>query len=65
MKNGIDHNREHKRSCCKLNGPPLTVPKTNFYSKKMLLCKSDDWKRVLIYELPPENQMIDSNKYCS
>ena len=23
------------------------------------------WKRVLYYELLPENQMINSNKYCS
>ena len=30
-----------------------------------MLCKWWDWKGVLYYELLPENQTINSNKYCS
>ena len=30
-----------------------------------MLCIWWDWKGVLYYELLPENQMINSNKYCS
>ena len=30
-----------------------------------MLCTWWDWKGVLYYELLPENQMINSNKYCS
>ena len=30
-----------------------------------MLCIRWDWKGVLFYELLPENQMINSNKYCS
>ena len=34
-------------------------------SKKVMLCIWWDWKGVLYYELLPENQKINSNKYCS
>ena len=30
-----------------------------------MLCIWWDWKEVLYYELLPEDQMINSNKYCS
>ena len=30
-----------------------------------MLCTWWGWKRFLYYELLPENQMINSNKYCS
>ena len=30
-----------------------------------MLCIWLDWKEVLYYELLPENQTINSNKYCS
>ena len=30
-----------------------------------MLCTWCDWKGVLYYELLPENQTINSNKYCS
>jgi len=30
-----------------------------------MLCAWWDWKGVLYYELLPENQMINSTKYCS
>ena len=33
--------------------------------KKVMLCMWWDWKGVLYYEPLPENQTINSNKYCS
>ena len=44
---------------------PPTTPKADFHPKKVMLCTWWDWKGVLYYELLPENQMINSNKYCS
>ena len=38
---------------------------TGLHPKKVMLCVWWDWKGVLYYELLPENQMINSNKYCS
>ena len=58
-------NVEWKRSWGKRNEPPPTTPKASLHPKKMMFCIWWDWKRVLYYELLPENQMINSNKYCS
>ena len=41
------------------------TPKTGLRPKKVILCIWWDWKGILYYELLPENQMINSNKYCS
>ena len=49
----------------KINEPPSTTPKASLYPKKVMLCIWWDWKGVLYYELLPENQMNNSNKYCS
>ena len=56
----------NRRDCevSKMNTPP-TILKASFNSKKMMLCIWWDWKGILYYELLPENQTINSNKYCS
>ena len=59
------NNVEQKRSWGKLNEPPPTTPKAGLHPKKVMLCIWWDWKGVLYYKLFPENQMINSNKYCS
>ena len=59
------NNVEWKRSWGKWNEPPPTTPKAGLHPKKVMLCIWWDWKGVLYYELLPENQTINSNKYCS
>ena len=59
------NNVERKRSWDKRNEPPPTTPKAGHHPKKVMLCIWWDWKGVLYYELLPENQTINSNKYCS
>ena len=56
---------ERKRLWGKRNEPPPTTPKAGLHPKKVMLCIWWDWKEVLYYELLPEDQMINSNKYCS
>ncbi|XP_076380686.1 dynein axonemal heavy chain 1-like [Megalopta genalis] len=41
------------------------APKAGLHSKKVMLCIWWDWKGVLYYELLPNNETIDSAKYCS
>ena len=48
-----------------LNEPPPTTPKAGLHPKKVMSCMWWDLKGVLYYELLPESQMINSNKYCS
>ena len=64
MKSGHYNNVKWKRSWGKRNEPPPTIPKASIHPKKVM-CIWWDWKGVLYYELLPENQMINSNKYCS
>ena len=59
------NNVEWKRSWGKRNEPTPTTPKAGFHPNKVILCIWWDWKGVLYYELLPENQTINSNKYCS
>ena len=59
------NNVEWKRSWGKRNEPPPPTPKSGLHPKKVMLCIWWDWKGVLYYELLPENQTINSNKYCS
>ena len=54
-----------KRLGGKCSEPPPPTPKTGLHPKKVVLYIWWDWKGVLYYELLPENQMINSNKYCS
>ena len=56
---------ERKRLWGKRNAPPPTTPKANLRPKRVMLCIWWDWKGVLYYELLPENQTINSSKYCS
>ena len=59
------NNMNWKRLCGKRNELPPTTPKASLHPKKVMLCLWWDCKGVLYYELLPENQMINSNKYCS
>ncbi|XP_060023970.1 constitutive coactivator of peroxisome proliferator-activated receptor gamma isoform X3 [Lagenorhynchus albirostris] len=59
------NNVERKRSWGKQNEPPPTIPNASLQPKKVMLCVWWDWKEVLYYELLPENQTINSNRYCS
>ena len=59
------NNVEWKRPWGKGNVPPSTTPKASLHPKKVMLCIRQDWKGVLYYEPLPENQLINSNKYCS
>ena len=59
------NNVEWKRLWGKWNDLPPTTPKAGLHPKKVILCIRWDWNGVLYYELLPENQMINSNKYCS
>ena len=59
------NNVKWKRSWGKQNEPPPTTPKAGLHPKKVMLCIWWDCKGVIYYELLPENQTINSNKYCS
>ena len=58
------NNVECKISWGMQNEPPSTIPNASLHPKKMMYIWWH-WKVVLYYELLPENQMINSNKYCS
>ena len=59
------NNVKWKRSWRKQKEPPKTTPNAGLHPKKVMLFIWWDWKGVLYYELLLENQMINSNKYCS
>ena len=59
------NNGDWKRSWGKRNEPPPTTPKASLHPKKVMLYIWRNWKGALYYEFLPENQMINSNKYCS
>ena len=59
------NNMERKRHWGKRNEPSPTTPKAGLHPKKVMLHIWWDWKGVLYYELLPENETINSNKYCS
>ena len=65
VKQILYNNVEWKRSWGKQNKPLPTTPKAGLHPKKVMLCIWWDWRGVLYYELLPENQVINSNKYCS
>ena len=57
-------NVEQSRSWGKQNKPRPTTPQSGLHSKKVMLYLWWDWKGVFIKELLPENEIINSNKYC-
>ena len=59
------NNVEWKRLWGKQNETLPTTPKAGLHPKKVKLCRWWDWKGVLYYELLPENQTTNFNKYCS
>ena len=59
------NNVEQRRLWDKQNEPPPTAPKASLHPKKIMLCVWWEWKGVICYEILPENQTINSNKYCS
>jgi len=60
----IYNNVERKRSWGKRNELPLAIPKADLHPKKVMLCVWWDWKGILYYELLPNNETINSEKYC-
>lgn len=60
----IYNNVERKRSWGKRDDPPLTTPKAGLHPKKVMLSVWWDFKGILYYELLPNNQTINSEKYC-
>jgi len=61
----IYNNVERKRSRGKRNESPLATPKAGLHPKMVMLCIWWDWKGILYYELLPNNETINSEKYCS
>jgi len=61
----IYNNVERKRSWSKRGEPPSTTPKAGLHPKKVMLCIWWNWKGIVYYELLPNNETIDSDKYCS
>ncbi|CAK9833044.1 Histone-lysine N-methyltransferase SETMAR [Anthophora retusa] len=61
----IYKNVERKRSWGKRDETPLTSPKAGLHPNKVMLCVWWDWKGILYYELLPNNETINSEKYCS
>ena len=61
----VYNNVVRKRSWGKRDEPPLPTPKAGLHSKKVMLCVWWDWKGILYYELLPQNQTINSDRYCS
>ncbi|KAF6130886.1 hypothetical protein HJG60_007843 [Phyllostomus discolor] len=59
------NNVEPKRSRGKRKEPLPTTPKASLHPNKVMLYIWWDWEGVLYYELLPENQTVNSNKYCS
>ena len=46
-------------------GLVLTIPKADFHLKKAMLCVWWNCKGILYYKLLPNNQTINSERYCS
>ena len=56
-------NVEQKRLWGKRNEPSPTTPKAGLHPEKAMVYLWWDWKGILYYELPLENQTINSSKY--
>ena len=60
----VCNNAVRKRSWFKRDEPPQTTSKAGLHQKKIMLSVWWDWKGVVFFELPPRNQMINSDIYC-
>lgn len=58
-------NVKRKRSYGKRDEPPQTTPKQNIHAQKIMLCVWWDFKGIVYYELLPQNQTINSERYCA
>ncbi|CAK9809343.1 Histone-lysine N-methyltransferase SETMAR [Anthophora plagiata] len=58
-------NTARKRSWSSRDKCPSTVARPGLHPKKVLLSIWWDWKGILYYELLPEGQTINSEKYCT
>ena len=56
---------EWKRWGSKWNEPLPTTAKDGLHLKNVMLCIWWDWRGIRYYEFLLENQIINSNKYCS
>lgn len=61
----VYNNVERKRPWEKRDESTITTPATDLHPKKVMLCIWWDWKGIVYYELLPQNQMLNSDKYCS
>lgn len=61
----VYNNVERKTSCGKRGEPPLITSKPGLHPKKVMLCIWWNSKGIVYYELLPNNQTINSDKYCS
>ncbi|XP_076302040.1 histone-lysine N-methyltransferase SETMAR-like [Lasioglossum baleicum] len=61
----IHKNVQRRRSWRKRDETILATPKAGLHSMKVMLCIWWDWKGILHYEPLPNNEAIDSAKYCS
>ena len=57
-------NIKRKRSWVKPNDSPIQQPKADLHPKKVLLSVWWDWKGIIYYELLPNNETINADKYC-
>ncbi|XP_076764828.1 histone-lysine N-methyltransferase SETMAR-like [Xylocopa sonorina] len=58
-------NTARKRSWSTRDKCPPTIARLGLHPKKVLLSIWWDWKDILYYELLPEGQTINSEKYCT
>jgi len=59
----ICNNVERKR-WCKRGESALITSKSGLHPKKVMLCIWWHWKGIVYYELLPDNEIINSDKYC-
>jgi len=57
-------NVQRKGSWGEAGSKPLTSAKPDLHPKKVLLSLWWDWKDVIYYELLPNKETINSDKYC-
>ena len=61
----VYNNAKRKRHWSRPGNASLSTPKVGLHSKKVMLSVWWDYKGIIYYELIPDNEMINSDKYCS